>query len=282
MSTYHTKDVMHFTDVTLLVKDIKRSLHFYQEILLLKVLSAEDHKAVLSQNGKTAFITLIEDAGALPGGRSLGLYHFAILLSSRARLAHILKRFVDTGYPLTGASDHGVSEALYLDDPDGNGIEIYADRNPSTWPRKNDQVEMFTKPMDIQGVMTELPKEPYTEFDPTAVMGHLHFHVGNLNLGQAFYQDIIGFQLILNYGGSAIFVSDAGYHHHLGFNIWNRSGRLRGEHESGLMGYGLFVPKAHLTEFKTRLTDHQIELKEENKQLYFIDHLNQKVIVHTA
>ncbi|HCB67297.1 MAG TPA: glyoxalase [Acholeplasmataceae bacterium] len=279
MSIYHESTSMHFQEITLLIKNIKRSLEFYQEILGLQVIEQFQNKTVLSANRKDPLIILLEDRNAIPLGITLGLYHFALLLPDRGSLAHVIKQLIDKRYPITGASDHGVSEAIYLDDPDGNGIEIYKDRLESEWPLEHGKMTMFTKPMDIESVMKELPQTPYLNISEQTIMGHLHFHVGNLKDAEEFYSKALGFQVVLNYMKSALFISDQGYHHHLGLNIWNGDAPLNGEKQVGLKSYVLVVPKENYPAFTRRLQDHRVTILVDEHYKYLLDPLEQRIII---
>ena len=279
MSIYHESTSMHFQEITLLIKNIKRSLEFYQEILGLQVIEQFQNKTVLSANRKDPLIILLEDRNAIPLGITLGLYHFALLLPDRGSLAHVIKQLIDKRYPITGASDHGVSEAIYLDDPDGNGIEIYKDRLESEWPLEHGKMTMFTKPMDIESVMKELPQTPYLNISEQTIMGHLHFHVGNLKDAEEFYSKALGFQVVLNYMKSALFISDQGYHHHLGLNIWNGDAPLNGEKQVGLKSYVLVVPKENYPAFTRRLQDHRVTILVDEHYKYLLDPLGQRIII---
>ena len=279
MSIYHESTSMHFQEITLLIKNIKRSLEFYQEILGLQVIEQFQNKTVLSANRKDPLIILLEDRNAIPLGITLGLYHFALLLPDRGSLAHVIKQLIDKRYPITGASDHGVSEAIYLDDPDGNGIEIYKDRLESEWPLEHGKMTMFTKPMDIESVMKELPQTPYLNISEQTIMGHLHFHVGNLKDAEEFYSKALGFQVVLNYMKSALFISDQGYHHHLGLNIWNGDAPSNGEKQVGLKSYVLVVPKENYPAFTRRLQDHRVTILVDEHYKYLLDPLGQRIII---
>ena len=151
-----------------------------------------------------------------------GLYHFAVLVPSRVELAKSLQRLAETRWPVQGFADHLVSEAIYLPDPDGNGIEIYRDRPRSEWPRLDGQIRMATDPLDLDGVLAELDghAEAWTGLHPQTVLGHMHLHVGNLPQANVFYGGVIGLDLITRLGNSALFMSAGGYHHHLGLNTW--------------------------------------------------------------
>ena len=138
----------------------------------------------------------------------------------RGALAHALQRLIDTCTPLTGGSDHGVSEALYLDDPDGNGIEIYRDRPRDEWPYVQGRLQMVTDPIDYDGILREAGGESVPQMEPETVLGHMHLHVGRLPESVNFYAQVIGLELQQYYGDSAAFLSAGGYHHHLGLNTW--------------------------------------------------------------
>ncbi|HWC26953.1 MAG TPA: VOC family protein, partial [Solirubrobacteraceae bacterium] len=173
--------------------------------------------------GGEDLLVLVEEPGAAPGGRHAGLYHFALLFSSRAELARAVRRLVSTRTPIEGASDHGVSEAIYLRDPDDNGIELYADRPRHAWPPPRapaERVHMYTIALDMSDLIDEVADEqPRPQADRALVVGHVHLHVGDVERALAFYRDVLGFEVMANIG-SAAFVSAGGYHHHLGFNVW--------------------------------------------------------------
>jgi catechol 2,3-dioxygenase len=149
-----------------------------------------------------------------------GLYHLAILVPSRAHLAHALRRLVHTGTPLQGTADHGVSEAIYLADPDGNGIEIYRDRPRAQWPMLNGRLQMGVDPLDLDGLLDEPDDDDSRGLAAGSTIGHVHLHVSDLTAAKQFYVDVLGFELMQRYGPSALFVSAGGYHHHVGLNTW--------------------------------------------------------------
>lgn len=279
MSKYHISSIMHFEEVTLLIQDMKRSLEFYQEILGLQVIEQMDNKVVLSANLSDPLIVLIEDRNAIPLGITTGLYHYALLLPDRPALAHIIKQLTDKRYPITGASDHGVSEALYLDDPDGNGIEIYIDKDDSEWPMEHGKMMMYTKNMDMESIMKELPQEPYLQINPKTIIGHLHFHVCDLKEAEMFFCKALGFQPVLFYLKSALFISDGGYHHHLGLNNWNGNAPLNGEKQVGLKSYVLAIPKEQYPALTRRLQEHRIVIFVDDQNKYLLDPLGQKIII---
>ena len=207
----------------LTVADLARSERFYTSVLGFRPLTRTNDTLTLTADGATPLLALTELPGAPPKpARATGLYHFAILTPSRLDLARSLRRLAEMRYPLSGASDHLVSEALYLDDPDGNGIEIYRDRPRAEWPRPGGQIQMATDPLDIDGILGELERDdqPWDGLAATTTIGHMHLHVADLKAAEAFYHGVLGFDIIVRYGPSALFVSAGGYHHHIGLNTW--------------------------------------------------------------
>jgi len=207
----------------LTVADLARSERFYTSVLGFRPLTRTNDTLTLTADGATPLLALTELPGAPPKpARATGLYHFAILTPSRLDLARSLRRLAEMRYPLSGASDHLVSEALYLDDPDGNGIEIYRDRPRAEWPRPGGQIQMATDPLDIDGILAELERDdqPWDGLAATTTIGHMHLHVADLKAAEAFYHGVLGFDIIVRYGPSALFVSAGGYHHHIGLNTW--------------------------------------------------------------
>jgi catechol 2,3-dioxygenase len=208
--------------VHLTVADLARSEQFYGEVLGFHALSRDGARLTLAADETTPLVVLYEQPGARPKPqRATGLYHFAILVPSRLELARSLRRLAEMRYPLSGASDHLVSEALYLDDPDGNGIEIYRDRPRDEWPRGGGRILMAVDPLDIDGVINELAADdrPWDGLAPQTTIGHMHLHVADLRAAQAFYGGLLGLELMASMP-SALFMAAGGYHHHLGLNTW--------------------------------------------------------------
>jgi catechol 2,3-dioxygenase len=207
--------------VSLTVADFGRSLPYYTHNIGLKLLSQDGHTAVLGTTERP-LLELVEKPGATPPRGTTGLYHFALLVPSRLELAKTFKNLVDSETPLGGFSDHSVSEAIYLSDPDGNGIEIYRDRQREEWPMQNGRLQMNTLPLDLQSLIGELNgRSPQWQglHDGTK-MGHIHLHIRNVDEAEQFYCDLLGFERIMRYGPSAGFISAGGYHHHIGLNTW--------------------------------------------------------------
>ena len=212
----------HIGQVSLTVRDLQRSLRFYREVLGFE----EVAPGRLGPAGGRVLIELHErqDAIAKPR-RSSGLFHFAILVPSRAALGRSLRRLADERWPMSGAADHLVSEALYLDDPDGLGIEIYRDRPRDTWRVANGELAMATDPLDLQSLYAEPGAEtPWHGLEAATIMGHVHLHVPHLDTAEAFYCGRVGFDPIVRRYPGALFVSAGGYHHHLGLNTWSGIG----------------------------------------------------------
>ncbi len=234
--------------VHLTVADLGRALGFYRDVLDLRAEHGADGATRLAPLGGEPIIALTERPGARPKpARTTGLYHFAILLPARRDLARTVQRFVAARYPVQGASDHGVSEALYLADPDGNGIEIYSDRPRDAWPRRGDSLEMGTEPLNFDDLMAELAGQdaPWAGLPAATRIGHVHMHVRDLREAEAFYTAALGLDLMQRYGGAAAFLSAGGYHHHVGINTWAGVGAPPPPADAvGLRYFTLLLPSA--------------------------------------
>jgi catechol 2,3-dioxygenase len=228
-------DTLRLGSVALTVSDLERSLPFYEEALGLELRRRENGTAALGA-GDEHRVLLVEQPGARPAGRHAGLYHLALLYPSRLELGRALKRLALTRTPITGASDHGVSEAIYLADPDGNGIELYADRPRRDWPApdEGERVGMYTLALDLDPLL-ELVAGDQTpgHVEPGLALGHMHLHIGDIDQGLAFYRDVLGFERMAGLP-SAAFLAAGGYHHHLGLNTWR--GRGVGPAPAGSVG----------------------------------------------
>lgn len=220
--------------VHLTVSSLDRSVAFYQESIGLHV---HRHGATAAElgDGVTTVLVLVEDAQARHAGRHAGLYHFALLYPSRQELARAAVRLSVTRAPVDGASDHGTHEALYLSDPDGNGIELAADRPRDRWPTPEEEFSGGgPRALDLKGLLATVAGEaPAPSVAHGLRVGHVHLHVGDIDLGLAFYRDVLGFE-VWGMLPSAAFVSAGGYHHHLGFNVWR--GRGVGPAPAGVVG----------------------------------------------
>jgi len=233
------------------VSDLSRSLDFYQDVIGLRPVGGEAGLAALSATGTgPALLVLVEERGAVaPAPRSTGLYHVAMRVPTRRALASSVAQ-VMLRWRLDGLADHGVSEAAYLADPDGNGIEIYTDRPPETWPFANGQVEMITARLPLDSVMRELePPAEWSGIDRGAEIGHIHLRVSNLARAEAFYGGILGFDVTQRTFPGALFMSAGGYHHHIGLNVWSSAGGSRpAANATGLVDYSVALPDAAVLE----------------------------------
>ena len=209
--------------VELTVSDLDRSLDYYRDSIGLGV--REQGAGQASLGGDSDLLVLQEVPGARPAPRNTGLFHFALLVPERRDLAAWLAHAIREDVPLTGVSDHFVSEALYLRDPDEHGIEIYADRPRELW--EGQVARMTTEPLDLENLLGELDDpetEPFERLPGGTVMGHVHLQVAEIPETLRFYRDLLGFDLMASYGSQAAFLSAGGYHHHLGGNTWNSAG----------------------------------------------------------
>ncbi|AXN41674.1 MULTISPECIES: VOC family protein [Peribacillus] len=238
MGEFHQKPVTFVREVSINVMHLDNAIRFYQDIIGLQLLKKTDRKAVLTTDGKTPLLTLEQPADVIPKeGRTTGLYHFALLLPTRADLSIFLRHLLQTEYRF-GASDHDVSEALYITDPDGNGIEVYWDRPSSDWKWSNGEVAMGTDPLDGNSLLAESDAE-WNGLPAGTLMGHIHLHVADLRKTEEFYMLGLGFTIVNRFGG-ALFTSTGGYHHHIGLNTWNGVGAPAPKKNSvGLNWYSL-------------------------------------------
>ena len=217
----------HMGAVHLTVADLGRSLDYYRGSIGLDVLAEGDGRATLGA-GQTRLLELVEEPGAQPAPGRTGLFHFALLLPDRPSLARWLAHAVRERVRLSGASDHFVSEAIYLSDPDKHGIEIYHDRPREIWEGQV-ATRLVTDPLDLNGLLAELEDpetEPFERQPAGTTMGHVHLQVSHIAPTTEFYRDLLGFGLMAEYGGQAVFLSAGGYHHHVGANIWRSGGAL--------------------------------------------------------
>ncbi|SDM43939.1 catechol 2,3-dioxygenase [Psychrobacillus sp. OK028] len=239
---YHNKPVTFIELVELKVVDLQRSLEFYENIIGFKVLEQQADKIYLTADGKTALLSIEQPADILPTQqKTTGLYHFALLLPTRADLGAVLRHFAELNIRI-GAGDHLVSEALYLNDPDGNGIEIYSDRPDTEWKWENEFVEMATLQIDAQSILAEGANTEWNGLPTGTVMGHIHLHVSELAETQKFY-NALGFDVITpNYPG-ALFMGSGKYHHHIGLNTWAGVGAPPSpENVVGLKAFSVVYP----------------------------------------
>ena len=241
-------DQTRISQVHLRTSRLDRALDFYSGVLGLKASHEPGGQAILSaMPEKPDLLVLSEDGSALPRlPQSIGLYHFALRYATRDDLAHAYRRVVKAGYPVVGASDHGVSEAIYLSDPDGNGVELYTDRPRSQWHWQNGQVAMVTTPLDLENLLARIAAKPVTTAQlPHSDLGHIHLHVKDLAGAERFYSEFLGLAVMQRSYLGALFFAAGGYHHHIGVNVW--AGKTAPPANSvGLVSYRLEVPVAEV------------------------------------
>jgi catechol 2,3-dioxygenase len=241
---YRLPPATHVGLVRIQVADLGRSIAYYEKVIGFRVLERAGGMARLGPNG--ADVTLLEiheKPGAHSVGRRgrIGLYHFAILLPNRAALGRFLKHLADIGEQ-AGMSDHFVSEAIYLSDPDGIGIEVYADRPRSAWRHEARQLAMTTIPLDADDLVAAGGDEPWTGAPAGTVIGHIHLYVRDIDQAAAFYHGALGFdKIVWSYPG-ALFMSAGGYHHHLGTNTWAASAPVAADDDAKLIEWEVVVP----------------------------------------
>ena len=215
----------HPGPVHLTVANLERSLDYYGKAVGPAELDRAERRATLGA-GERELLVLVEEPGAGSAFGHTGLYHFALLVPERIELARWLAHAGRERIQLVGLSDHAVSESIYLADPDGHGIEIYADRPREIWEGQV-ATQMTTMPLDVQGLIGELPDPATASFEGLpagTVMGHVHLRVADIPATITFYRDLLGFDLMAELAGSAAFLSAGGYHHHIGANIWESAG----------------------------------------------------------
>jgi catechol 2,3-dioxygenase len=218
-------DATRLAGVELTITDLDRALDFYTRVIGLSVHERGERHAALGAGGED-LVTLRAQPQARPAGRHAGLYHYALLFPTREELARAGRRVAESATRIDGASDHGTHEAIYLPDPDGNGIELAADRPLDQWPdtRGLDPFAAGPAPLDIGSLFATIEGTPASPLAAAGLtMGHMHLHVGDLDAATRFYRDGLGFEVMTSLP-SAVFVSAGGYHHHVAFNIWRGPG----------------------------------------------------------
>ena len=245
--------------VHLAVTDLDRSMGFYRDTIGLRLHHREGAAAVMGA-GAEDLLVLLEEPNARPAGRHAGLYHFALLHPSRLELARAARRLATARAAISGASDHGISEAIYLPDPDGNGIELAADRSRDRWGDLSDPTTIGPQPLDLEGLLaTVAAEQPQKHADPALAIGHLHLHVGDVDQGLGFYREVIGFEAQTLFP-SAAFVSVGGYHHHLAFNVWRGEGVPPAPEDAvGLRHWTVLLDPPDLEAVQARLAQAGIE-----------------------
>lgn len=248
--------------VALRVANLERSLSFYRDHLGLVPTSTGQDTVQLSTRGGSALLALT----AIPNTRNrpqgaVGLYHFALLFPTRRELGKVLLHLFEARWAFHGFADHGVSEAAYLSDPDGNGIELYADRPATDWPRIDGNIAMTTFALNVNSLIRAVDGEEWNGAHPRTRVGHLHLHVTDLERAERFYREVIGFEVTNRSYPGAVFLAAGGYHHHLGLNTWLRD-QPRAQDVAGLLSYELLVPnEQERAGLLARARDHEVAVE---------------------
>jgi catechol 2,3-dioxygenase len=238
--TFASRTPLHIGAVGLVARNLDLLAGYYQNLLGLTVLERTPNLAKLGVNGVT-LIEIEHRPDAKPDDeRTAGLYHTAFLMPTRQDHARWILHIARNRVPITGASDHGVSEAFYLDDPEGNGIEVYNDRPRERWQIQDGLVVMQTKQLDIEAILREVePAAAYPAAPEALRIGHIHLRVGSVEQAEQFYRGTVGLDLTRRRGG-ATFMSSGGYHHHVGANVWHSDGAgLRDKDRAGLAWFSM-------------------------------------------
>ena len=282
MTDFHLPDQTHIGYVHLQVSNLKRSLHFYETLVGLKKAIDLGDTVVLSASGKAPYhIMLTELPGARPKpARSSGLYHVAIRFPSRRELAKVFRRLYAHDTVFQGFSDHLVSEAIYLADPDENGVELYVDRPRSQWVMDEDQVQMATLPLNLEALLNELHEED-SDADPidsNTDIGHIHLHVSDLHAADEFYSGLLGFDVTQRSYPGALFLSAGGYHHHIGVNTWAGRGVPPPPHDAvGLLSFGISVPgRQSMNSIAEQFDEHGVQFEIKQHEVFHIEVLRVK------
>jgi len=258
---YHTLAI-HIHKIELNVSNIDKSLDFYINNLGFSILRRTKDFVSLTTDQTNEIIRLYEKKEALPIDRKLGIYHFALLLPTRKDLSVFLKHLIQNQIPITGAADHLVSEAIYLQDPDGIGIEIACDREPIYWDNDKLSVPMNNLPFDYPGVYYEDTEHlEFIKLPQETIIGHLHLQVGDLEKACSFYHDVIGFEITSKDFGGSVFLADASYHHHLALNMLNQENDETNEKYLGIESFTIQYP------FCEKLIHSLNELKNQKKNI---------------
>lgn len=255
-------------NVYLRVPDLSRALGFYERLLGFKVIQNSGGTVFLSPTGKPPHrIVLTESPKARPRPRgTTGLFHIAIRFPLRESLSHELRHVIDQKYRLHGFSDHGVSEAIYLADPDGNGVELYVDRPRSDWPRDRGEIAMMTDPLDIDNLLGASKSASWFGIHPGTDIGHVHLQVSDLRRSAQFYEEQLGFEVTQRSYPGALFLAAGGYHHHVGLNVWAGEGAPPPPPDAvGLVAFSVIVPtREDLSRLRSRLENTGVELHGED------------------
>lgn len=236
-TAFHKKPNMYTSHLQLKVRNLNTAIEFYKTVLGFQVLEQGTNTVYLTHDGTTSMLSLVEQPDALSHQGFTGLYHIAFLLPTRKDLGNIIQHFIAQNVRV-GAGDHDVSEALYINDPDGNGIEIYWDRPKENWRWDGEeQVHMTTEQLNVPSILAEADGT-WNGLPKGTVIGHVHLSVSDLAATEKFYTNVLDYEIVTRYGGQALFASTGKYHHHFGFNTWQSAGSSpRPDNATGLVHF---------------------------------------------
>jgi catechol 2,3-dioxygenase len=271
---YRLPESTHLGRVRLQVADLERSLVFYGDVLGMRVIRRDTDSVSLGPHGEDREIVhlrQLRSAKPVPRRGLLGLYHFAILLPDRASLGRFVAHLAEIGV-YAGMSDHLVSEAVYLTDPDGLGIEVYADRPRDAWRYDERQLQMATNHLDVDDLVRSARGERWSGMPRGTVLGHVHLYVDDIDKAESFYHDALGFdKVVWSYPG-ALFMSAGGYHHHLGTNTWAKGAPRATDADARLLEWEIVVPvRKHAEQAAQNVIAAGYEAKAENGEWILTD-----------
>lgn len=285
-NTMHTYTIDSQTSlglVALKVSDRQESARFYRNVLGFQVLTRSEECLVLGVED-TPLISLSEISDPQPKPlKSTGLYHLGVLLPRRRDLARFLTHLLDIRYPLEGAADHGVSESLYFDDPDSNGIEVYADRHREDWSLRKGSENLTTSPLDAEDLLSLVTQKtpPWENAPAKTRIGHIHLHVNDISEAEWFYRDILGFQVQSRYGSEALFLAAGDYHHHIGVNVWaGIDSPPPPEHAPGLDHFTIQIPDEQiLNDLREHLYEVEMDYERKANKIYLQDPAGNRIVI---
>lgn len=257
--------------VALKVANLEHMTKFYQEVIGLTLRETSERQSMLGTE-ETTLLILTKVANPLPVTRKTGLYHVAFLLPTRRDLGNALYHYLTVNAPIAGASDHGYSEALYLTDPEGNGIEVYRDKPKSEWDiREDGEIVGITIEMDADGVLAAADRQHAT-FPKGTTVGHVHLKVADLDKTEQFYTNSLGLTLKSDFGKQAKFFATGTYHHHIGSNIWmGHNIPAMSADDLGLDYYTFVTNQEELSKLEAHWQNHQVDYVKEDNQLITMD-----------
>jgi catechol 2,3-dioxygenase len=278
-------DKTRIQSIDIRVRDLKDSLNFYSDLIGFKIVDQNDFEAILSSTGVLPYIIkLTEDKSApvrIKG--STGLFHMAFLFPNRKELARVFMRLFKNNIKFQGFSDHLVSEAIYLLDPDGNGVELYTDKPRDQWQESHGQILMDTLPLDLSKVTSELDDpEIWNGIHPDTTLGHIHLNVSELKKAEEFYNEILGFRITNTQFPKALFLGAGGYHHHIGSNTWMLDKRAKADENSlGMTSFTIRIPDDnYINLISERAEENKLNVFSDNKSVLIkdFDNINIRII----